>query len=157
MTTNSQHSKPVRLAAVAYQAALAEKWETARDAVVRISNECGGTGLRTALIAWCDTYQDHATDGGASHASPRMSYINAATGELATEKPANMPDHVWWAGQLVAARAAMDHDRFQELIAAMPADGYAVGRYVFAVLQSVAFTVNGLPRGFARMGRGGAA
>lgn len=85
----TEHRKPVRLAAVAYHAALAGKW----DAATR------------------------------------------------------------WAGQLVAARAAMDEPKFMGLIDELPEDGFEIGAYVGAVLSSVAMTINGLPRGFARMGQ----
>jgi hypothetical protein len=150
----SEYSKPVRLAAAAYHAALAGQWQKAGRAVERISDECSGEGIMTALMAWCDWYADHATDGNAGKARPRMKFINAKTGELDDERSDRIPEHVRWAGQIIAARAALDEPKFMALINAMPEDGAQVGRYVMGVLECVATTVNGLPRGFAGMGRG---
>ena len=151
--TAPEHSKPVRLAGAAFLAALDGRQQKAADLVKRISDECGGEGLCTALMAWIDTYADHATDGQPGRARPQMAYINESTGELDDEKSDRLPEEIRWAGQLIAARAAMDQPKFRSLIDVMPTDGKEIGDYVMAVLLTIARTINGLPRGFGRMGR----
>jgi hypothetical protein len=148
----TQHSKPVRLAAAAFQAALAGKSDAAIHYVQRINDECGGHGIYVALMAWIDSYADHATGGLPGRAKVRMSYIQEDTGELTDDTSEKLPHEIAWAGQLTAARVALDQDRFDELIRRMPKDGGQIGLYVVAVLECVTRTINGLPRGFARMG-----
>jgi hypothetical protein len=149
-----EHSKPVRLATVAYHAALAGKWESAARAIKRISDECGGDAIVTALIAWCDAYVDHATDGRMDVAKATMNYINSDSGRLDGEDSDRLPERVRWAGRLVKARASMDEEEFRAALDAVPEDEGEWGSYVLAVLECVATTINGLPRGFGRMGRG---
>jgi hypothetical protein len=152
----SEHSKPVRLAATAYHAALAGRWQAAADAVVRISDECGGEGLSVALRAWCDTYADHSTGGQPGVPTVNINFIRTDTGQLDDQRSERVPPEIRWAGELLRARAALDQERWSELLAELPDDGEAIGDHVFAVLKGVALTINGLPRGYARMGRGGA-
>lgn len=151
---SAEHSKPVRLASTAFDAALAGAWPKAARAIVRINDECGGEGLGAALLAWIDAYVDHATDGAPTRARPRMAYINTETGALDREDSGSLPDEVRWAGQLIGARAAMDEQRYVELLAELPDEGFEIGERVLTVLRLVATTINGLPRGFATMGRG---
>lgn len=148
-----EHSKPVRLAAAAWQYALADKYESAGRMVKRISDECGGEGLAVALRGWCDTYADHARDGAEDIRPSQVNFIRTDTGQLDREDSERVPDDVRWAGQLIAARAELNQERWSELLAALPDDGAAIGRHVIRVLEMTAGTVNGLPRGFARMGR----
>lgn len=148
----AEHSKPVRLAAAAYHAALANDQHKAVRYLQRISDECGGGGLNIALRAWIDAYADHATDGKPVASKARVAYIQESTGQLDREDSDRLPPEIRWAGQLIAARCALDQDRFTQLIEEMPDDGAEIGDYVIAVLLTVARTVNGLPRGFARMG-----
>lgn len=147
-----EHSKPVRLAAAAFYAALANDPKKAVRYIQRISDECGGEGLNVALRGWIDTYADHATDGQPTRSRARVAYIQESTGQLDREDSERLPAEIRWAGQLVAARCALDQDRFNGLIDEMPRDGAEIGAYVLAVLLTVARTINGLPRGFARMG-----
>lgn len=147
-----EHSKPVRLASAAYQAALAGKLEVAGRYLQRISDECGGEGLEVALRAWIDTYADHATDGQPARSQARMAFIQESTGQLDREDSDRLPPEIRWAGQIVTARTALDRERYDQLIDELPDDGAAIGNYVFTLLQTIARTVNGLPRGFARMG-----
>ena len=149
----SAHSKPIRLASAAMQAALASKHDSAVSYLQRINDECGGQGLYVALMAWCDAYADHATGGAPTPARVNMSFIREDTGQLDDENSDRLPPEIRWAGQIVAARAALDQDRFDELITKMPDDGAGRGDYMGAVLLTIANTINGLPRGFARMGR----
>ena len=148
------HRKEVRLAGAAFQAALAGKWRSAERFVKRISDECGGEGMNTALLAWCDTMADHANGGLPPAKRVNMALVNADTGQLDQLGTDAVPAKHQWAARLVAARAAMDHDAFAALIEELPQDALEMSRYIFAVLEGVAHTVNGLPRGYARMGGG---
>jgi hypothetical protein len=67
------------------------------------------------------------------------------------------PATVRWAARLIQARAAMDEAAFNSCLADLPDDGVERANHIWAVLQSVAVTINGLPRGFARMGKEGPA
>jgi hypothetical protein len=153
-----EHRKDIRLAAAAYRAALEDKWDTATHYVKRISDECGGEGLNVALMAWSDWFADHATDGAHDlPASPTMNFIRTDTGQLDRVGSPNVPAHVQWAGRVIAARAAKDEAAWMALIDELPEDdGYEIATYVGAVLKCVTLTVNGLPRGYARMGQGAA-
>lgn len=154
MPTPPDHRKDVRLAAAAYQAGLAGKWKTAESYLHRLSQECGGEGVTTALIAWCDTYADHATDGQPVGERPNMAFVNTDTGRLDEPGSATVPAKVQWAFRLIIARATMDLDEWDAAIADLPADALEMSQYIYAVLQGLVHTVNGLPRGYARMGRG---
>jgi hypothetical protein len=149
----SEHSKPVRLAGAAYHAALAGKWDAAGRSLQRISDECGGEGLSVALRAWCDTYADHATDGEPGRPTVNINFIRTDTGQLDDQDSERVPPEHRWAGKLIRARAALDQEEWRKLIDELPRDGAEIGTYVFAVLRGVALTINGLPRGYARMGR----
>lgn len=146
----SEHSKPVRLATAALRAALADDWPKASRAVQRLSDECGGQGLNQALCAWVDTYVAHARDGDMTPSRGRALAINVDTGSTSRE---GMPPHIEWAMRVVETRAALDHAGYQACIRELPDDGAEIGKHVGAVLQCIAQTINGLPRGFALMGR----
>jgi hypothetical protein len=147
------HQKEFRLATAAYHSALAGEREAAGRYLQRISDECGGEGLNVALIAWCDTYADHATDGALGPIRANVGFVNTKTGALGRGQSDGIPAHVHWAGRLIQARAAMDEQAWSALLDELPEDGFERWPYVRAVLDCVALTVNGLPRGFARMGR----
>ncbi len=144
-----RHSKPARLAFAALRAAQANKWETATDYVKRISDECGGEGLSVALRAWIDTYVDHATDGDHSPRAGRLAFVNTEDGKAETSDAERIPDRIRWAGQMIEARAAKDQAAWSNLVAAMPADGLEIGRYISAVLEVCVQPIGGFPRGFA--------
>lgn len=148
----ADHSKPIRLATEAFHAALAGNPAKAGRYLQRISDECGGEGLGIAMRAWIDTYRDHATDGQPGSERNRMAFIDSDTGQLDREDSDRLPPEVRWAGQVIAARCALDRDRYMQLIAEMPKDGAKIGVYVSTLLLTIARTINGLPRGFARMG-----
>lgn len=152
--TDLAHSKPARLAHAALSAALADKWATATRAIQRINDECGGDGLSIALRAWCDTYVDHSTDGTMNPNVGGVNLIRTETGQLDRIGSDRVPARVQWAARLVHARAAMDQEAWLSCIAELPDDGHVIGSYVGAVLEAVAISINGLPRGYAGMGRG---
>lgn len=149
--SGEDHRKSVRLASVAFHAAVASDWPKATRAVQRLSDECGGPGLYLALVAWCDAYSEHACDGESHGRIGRMNWINAETGGLDGADSPRLPEPIRWAGNLVASRAALDEPRFNELINELPSDGLKRGEYFAAVLNTIVTTINGLPRGFARM------
>lgn len=149
--TAPSHSKPVRLAAAALDAALAQQWPRAERALQRLNAECDRHGLATALIGWCDTLIVHTTGGDTDPGKVRMSAWNVDTGALGGE----VRPTVRWAMELIQARASMDIDAFQAKLDELNAitDGFERGRYAVELLQSVALTINSLPRGYGRMGR----
>lgn len=150
MTATAEHSKPLRFAAAALRYALAEDWAKVARVMERLNSECAGPGICLALMAWIDQYVDHSTDGDGTGPMRKITPINADTGSTSAE---GMPPHVAWAIRLVSARGALDHDAFQACLDELPDDGAEIGRHVQAVLRCVAQTINGLPRGYARMGR----
>lgn len=149
-----EYRKEIRLARAAWMAALADKWDAATRYVVRLDAECGGEGLGVALMAWCDTYLDHAMDGAKPYALPRLGFVRADTGALDRHGSSAVPEKVQWAGRLLAARAANDQAAWVDLIEELPDDGQQIAEHIMAVLHVTALSYNGFPRGFALMGRG---
>lgn len=148
----AEHSKAIRLATAALHAALASKWDSASRYLGRIHDECGWDGLNIALTAWCDTYADHATDGQwTGKTKVRVAFVDMRSGALTYSGAPDAPARIQWTGRLLAARAAMDEQAWVSLFGEIP-DGEA-GSYVGTVLETIARTVNGFPRGFATMGR----
>lgn len=149
---NETHGKAVRLARAALDAALASKWQAMGRYVQRISDELGEDGLTTALMAWCDTLWAHSTDGDMQ---PRqiggLGFANYQTGEMSD--PSGVPVEVGWAGRLLQARAEMDEGKFVSLLHDLPDDPTAIGAHFSALLNIVSATINGLPRGYALMGK----
>jgi hypothetical protein len=155
MPDQTAHSKPVRLAATAFHAGLAGKWNIAQRAVQRIADECGGEGIGDALLAWCDTLTAHARGGTNVLPTPiRVQFWNGDTGQLDGPDSERVPAATRWAGRLIAARAAMDLDTFRATLNTLPEDQADSSRYVWAVLQVTVWQVRGLPRGYTRMGGG---
>lgn len=151
MSGDEQHGKAIRLATNAYHAVLAKDWRKAERALARLNEECAGEGLFTALKAWCDTFIDHASDGDRV-GKFRMTGWNVDTGAINEE---NVRPSVLWAQRLIAARAAMDLDAFNSAVQELNdiRDGFKRGEYVSDLLQSIALSVNSLPRGYGQMGR----
>lgn len=146
------HSKPVRLAAAALTAAIDDDWRRATDAVSRLNAECGGDGLWTALLGWCDTVAAHAVGGTPEFGKVRVAAWTVETGAVNQA----VPERTQWAMDLIAARANGDLDMFTALVQRLNDidDGLERGRYVSALLESAALTIRHLPRGYAA--RGGA-
>ncbi|GLY21669.1 hypothetical protein [Micromonospora sp. NBRC 101691] len=151
MPATANHSKPVRLAAAALDAALARQWPRAERALQRLNAECDSEGLATALIGWCDTLIVHTTGGDTGSQTVRMAAWNVDTGVIDGE----IRPTVRWAMELIQARAAKDLDAFQAKLDELNAidDGFERGKYAVELLQSVALTISSTPRGYARMGQ----
>lgn len=149
------HSKPVRLAHAALAAGVAGQWKRVEHCLNRLNTECPGPGLGDALVAWCDALAEHSNDGMPEFGRVNVVHFNTDTGAL------NQRDEITparsWAARLIAARGAGDRDQFVALLAELNAitDGFERGRYATTLLESVALTIRNLPRGYARMGRGG--
>jgi hypothetical protein len=148
---SEDNRKPVRLARDAYHAALAKDWRKIEHIFGRLTTECGSEGIATALIAWCDTFIDHVT-GGEDVGRFRIVGWNVDNGAINEE---NRRPGVVWAHRLLAARASMDRDAFRAALDELNAnaDGLVRGRWVGELLESLALTVNSLPRGYGQMGR----
>lgn len=114
-----------------------------------LNEELGGPGIMFALAGWCDTLalRQQAVTGSIGSDLVRPVWLDE-NGNVQTD-PDDVPGPVRWAGRLIAARAALDKDTWDALIAAIP-DG-SVTEYVSVVLISVARTLNTL----AGMQRGG--
>lgn len=151
--TTPEHSKPIRLAAAAYHAGRANKWDTAERAVKRLSDECGPEGVNDAMVAWCDTFIDHAKGGAEDPRPVAVSFWNGSTGAVDTPGSPQVPAEVQWAARLITARAEMDQDKWVAVLAELPEDGVAVGRHVWTLLQVVVWTISRTPNGYARMGQ----
>lgn len=143
------------LAAGALHAAIREDWPAASRAMQAISTETGGAGTTAALVAWCDTLitVQRRAAGLPGEPAPgevtRPGWLDAGTGQV-TLNAGDVPPAVQWAGQLVAARAALDLDGFNALLTAMPEDRKARGDYAGALLHACAATARGRPRGRGR-------
>jgi hypothetical protein len=144
-TEEERHARARHLALEALVAAMGEDWPVASAAMRALGAETGTEGLATALLAWCDTLiaaqrramglPDEPQDGEAA----RPAWLNGATGRVALNAD-DAPPAARWAGQLVAARAALDREAFAVLLAAMPKDPKARGEYAGALLQGCAMT-----------------
>lgn len=152
--TTPEHSKPIRLAAAAYHAGKANRWDTAQRAIQRLSDECGPEGVNDAMVAWCDTFIDHARGGVEDTRPVGVSFWNGSTGAIDSLGSQQVPAEVQWAGRLITARAEMDQAKWVTVCEELPEDGAAVARHVWTLLQVVVWTVAGTPHGYARMGAG---
>ncbi|PZG04945.1 hypothetical protein C1I95_32965 [Micromonospora craterilacus] len=146
------HSKPRRLAATALHAAIEQDWRRATAAVERLNTECTAEGLWDALVGWCDTFAAHAAGGDHMFGRVRLLGWNTDTGAVGEEPPTA---YVRWALDLIGARAAGDIAAFQAVVQRLNDidDGFERGRYVSALLTSIAETMRSLPRGYANTGR----
>ena len=149
-----EHRKPVRLAMQALHHAVAQDWPKATRVVARLNAECGEDGLGDALVTWCEAFVQHAHGGAREFAPINMVRLNTDTGRL--NEP--VPPRVEWATDMIQARAQGDLDRFQAKLAQLNSikDGYERGRWVSALIESVALSMRSFPRGYATMGRGSA-
>lgn len=147
------HRKPVRLASAALQAAIAGKWKTVESTMQRLGTECDSGGLALALVAFCDTFAEHACDGMPEFGKVKMASWCVDTGAVGPPPR----ESVTWATELIQARVAGDQKAFSALLDKLNAmvDGFQRGRYVLELVESVALTIRSLPRGYARMGQGG--
>lgn len=135
--------KAAELATRAYHAAVREDWPAVSAAMAEAGRQSPNV-ITLVLTAFCDTTislqrkirgMPPPQDGVPEDGPVRPAWLNAETGRLTMDAD-DLPPAVRWAGQLVAARAAMDADSFQALLKAMPADGLRRGEYAGALLMS---------------------
>jgi len=150
---SATHSKPRRLAAAVLNAAIEQDWPKTTRYLDRLNAECPGEGLTVALIGWCDTFAAHANDGIDGFQEIRLAGWDVDSGAIRSDDEA--PKTQRWAMDLIRARAAGDATAFYAVVQRINdiPDGWERGRYVAALIQSIALTIRSLPRGFARMGR----
>jgi hypothetical protein len=144
-----------KLAHEALQAAIAGDWDAAGTHVSDAVDIEGG--IYVCLMAWCDAYVMHATDGKISRmrggVETRIGHIDADTGKVMKPGDPNLPARAAWAGDLIAARVRMDQPGFDALLEKIPAGD--VGSYIGAVVECIAGTTRTLPRGWMNMGHAG--
>lgn len=148
-----EETRVLNLANQAVRAAMREDWDLASSAMQLISDETGGHGTLLALVAWCDwlIISQNRSRGQPDDATAELArpvWLNPQTGRIVMDA-GGVPPAVAWAGQLVAARAAMDQDAFNALLSAMPADGATRGKYAGALLEACAIGMRAMQGGMS--------
>lgn len=149
----SSISEPVfEYASRAMYAALAEDYPAASRWVQRLADHHGAVGVTHAIIAWCDTYCDHATEGTFTQpVDDEILVMDEKTGGLTNHEAAEVEPAVRWSAQVIGARASMNMDAFRRAMVAL-GDADNPEYWVMTCLVTIAHTVNGFPRGFGVMG-----
>jgi hypothetical protein len=131
-----EYKRGVRLGAEALHAAMREDWGAVKAALDAMS---GSHALIVAIMAWCDTLLVRHPDGQCAGGHPvQVTWQEHGEGPL--QHAEDVPPPARWAGQVIAARAALDEEAFYALLAA-PAEGADLGSCVIALVQSVAMTL----------------
>ena len=129
------------LAAEALRDAMRENWEGATRCLKAISDEHGGDGLLCAICAWCDTLAARHPAMAAMNAGA-MVHLGWTSDEITGIETADeVSPESRWSGQVIMARARLDHDTLSALMGAIPDTGEGSGRYIGALLQIVAMTI----------------
>lgn len=142
---NDKRKRITGLAAIALRDAVAGDMQAAMNTVKQISDQTGGGGLEYAMRAWCDSLiipMRHAT-GTPDNAVIRPAWVDADSGHVDFNAD-DVAAETRWAGQMISARAAMDKDNWNALMAALPRDGFVIGDYICALLGMVAGTLQAL-------------
>jgi hypothetical protein len=117
--------------------------QTAGRYLQQISNDYGSAGVELAIRTWCDTLTiiQHQPAGlpDGTPVITRPVWLKPGTGERMDIE--NVTPWFRWAGQIVAARASMDQDTYNALLAALPDDPRERGRWVIAVAVACADTI----------------
>lgn len=140
MSTNQpgspEYQRGIRLGTEALHAAMREDWDAMKAALEALS---GSDALVVAIMAWCDTLLALHPDGPWSGDRPvRVAWLEDGKGPV--QHAEDVPPAARWAGQVVAARAALDEDAFCALLGA-PAEGADLGSCVVALVMSAAMTM----------------
>jgi hypothetical protein len=148
-----EENRVLNLANQAVRAAMREDWDLATSAMQLISDESGGHGTLLALVAWCDwlIISQNRARGRPDHEAAELArpvWVQPRTGRIVTDA-GGVPPAVAWAGQLVAARAAMDMPSFNALLSAMPADSQGRGKYAGALLEACAIEMRAMQGGMS--------
>jgi hypothetical protein len=143
LTVTAEYAKPIKLAKKALILAIEERSKDALQMVERIAGEHGGHGVSVAMITWCELFIDHAAGGATRRAGLKIEFVNG-------DDP---PVELVWAERMILARLAMNQPEWDETMEEVPTDDpFGTGRHVIALLDTVAVTMQGLPRGYAWMG-----
>lgn len=146
-------AKAKEYATTALHAVVRDDWAAASTALQAASDELGGRGLGDVIVLLCDTIigtQNRMAGRPEFFAGPgvaRPMWMNTETGRLDTDATA-VPPAARWAGQLVAARAAMDLPAYNALLSAIPEDPRERSEHVARLLAGCAHTVK-VERGLA--------
>lgn len=143
--TETKRDRGIRYATQALHAAMQDDPARAQAAILAINDELGGQGLTLAIVAWCDTLvgQYRKVTGTPDDTPVRLAWQEADTGDISATGN-DVPAETRWAGQVIAARAALDKAGFNALLAGLPRDGWAIGGYISALLSSVSMTLRRL-------------
>lgn len=136
----------LQLAAGALAHAAADDLAAAMRMTERISDDYGGVGMTVAILGWCDSMAYAHPVQVQPGAPAQLGFTSVETGgvQFADEVP---KEHAW-AGQLLLARARMDHETCQALFAALPHGGKALGEYVAALLDTVGLALRHIRDGW---------
>jgi hypothetical protein len=152
MNVNEKIARILNAAGVALRMGLHDDWTAAFETVKATAEEFGPRSVFIAAAFWADRYIEHAIAG--PHNGPveigQYHYVNKSTGAMTVED--DLPPGVFWASRLIRARASFDLQAFTAVLAE-PRDGEQLGDHIGWLLETVAATINGLPRGFAYMGK----
>lgn len=150
MSLRQQISQAIDQSQDALGLGLCGRWDDAFNAVQAMVDAIGPRAIAIACATWSDRLIEHAIDG--KHDRPisigEMNYMNQSTGAMCGD----VPFGVRWSARVIAARAAFDVIAFA-MVLDEPDDGAELGDCVGWLLQTVASTINGLPRGFVHMGK----
>jgi hypothetical protein len=139
----ADREKAAALATRAYHAAVRGDWPAANKTMSEAGRQNPNV-IALVLTAFCDTTislqrgirgMPPMEDGIPEGSLVQPLWVNADTGH-ATMNADDMPPALRWAGQMVAARAALDFDGYQALLLAMPTDGFKRGEYANTLLMS---------------------
>lgn len=137
------NEQALELGAQALKAAMKEDWAAASAAVQAIGDDHGWAGVVLAVTAWSDTLViwTRRSQGLADEPEPgvivKPAWQDDDTGVI-TEDADGVGERHRWAGRLLAARAAMDHDAYGALLRSLPGDGHERGEHVGVLLEMVA-------------------
>lgn len=139
----------------------------AMDAVLALA-VCGSPGAAIDLLGalcelfphytplmvrrWCDAYIDHSTGGAPSWRGGTFTFVDVSTGAQSATRPKDMPDDEWWAARMIRARIDRDEaayaDTWNECAALSDEE---LGTRVVTLLRCVALSIQGTPRGYAKV------
>lgn len=145
MSDDTKRERGIQLAAEALHAAMQDDPQRAKNAIVTLNDELGGEGLTLAIVAWCDTLtgQYRKVTGTPDDAPVRFAWQDADTGDISVTGN-DLSAEVRWAGQVIRTRAALDKAGFNLALKNLPHDGWAIGGYISALLDSVSMTLRRL-------------
>lgn len=138
-----ERERGIRLATDALQAAISQDWDAVKAAMSAMN---GSMALVYAVVAWADWVLAARNGGQVAPVTDviGISWLNTDTGDIETAD--EVPPEVRWAGQVIAARSAMDEDGFMALLHA-PAPGTDLNRCVGQLLLMTAEELQGMNAG----------